>query len=154
MAWNGGIILTSVLLGESAGLLEAVAVQALLVIVPAVLVLYAIARNSARHELQILRDELRGEVERGTISEPEYQTIVDAARRRDALAAARAMGGRSLLRRQQAFFHTAADLAFRRHHHRRGEAIRPGHVARDDADRERLVQLRSELAAAGLPRPD
>jgi RsiW-degrading membrane proteinase PrsW (M82 family) len=147
VAWNGGLVLTSVMMDEEAGLLKLVAVQTLIVIVPAVLVLYAIARMSARHELRILREELRTEVERGTITQVEYAAIVDAEERQRALASAQARGGRALRRRQQAFFHTAADLALRNHHRRQGEPLRPGHAMRDDADRERLLALRSELAA-------
>ena len=146
VAWNGGLVLTSVFMDEDAGLLELVAVQSAIVIVPAVLVLYVIARLSARHELQILRDELAHEVHRGTITEAEYATIVDHAQRQRALARARARGGRALRGRQQAFFHTAADLAFRSHHRRQGEPDRPNHAARDDTDRERLLTLRRELA--------
>jgi RsiW-degrading membrane proteinase PrsW (M82 family) len=150
-AWNGGLVVTTILLGEDAGLLETVFVQTLLVIVPAVLVLYAIARMSARHELAILRDELPSEVALGTITQAEYLTIVDNARRRRALATAHQSGGRALRGRQLAFFHTAADLAFRRHHQRRGEPAKPVHTTRDDSDRQRLLALRSELAAARLP---
>jgi hypothetical protein len=132
---------------EEAGLLKVVAVQSVIVIVPAVLVLYAIARMSARHELRILREELRTEVERGTISQAEYLAIVDAEERQRALGSAQARGGRALRRRQQAFFHTAADLALRNHHRRQGELSRPGHATRDDVDRERLLALRYELTA-------
>jgi hypothetical protein len=146
VAWNGGLVLTSVLMDQDAGLLELVAVQSAIVIVPAVLVLYAIARMSARHELRILRDELRGEVERGTITQAEYAAIVDAEERRRVLAAAQARGGRTLRRRQQAFFHTAAELALRSHHRRQGELSKPAHASRDEIDRERLLALRRELA--------
>ena len=146
VAWNGGLVLTSVMMAEEAGLLKLVAVQTAIVIVPAVLVLYAIARMSARHELQILREELRTEVERGTITEGEYAAIVNTEERQRALASAQARGGRSLRRRQQAFFYTAADLALRNHHRRQGEPSRPRHAALDDGDRERLLTLRRELA--------
>ena len=145
--WNGGLVLTSVLADQDAGLLKLVAVQTAIVIVPAVLVLYAIARMSARHELAILREELHAEVERGTITQAEYESIVDAEERQRALAAARARGGRALRRRQQAFFNTAADLALRNHHRRQGEPSKPSQAARDDIDRERLVALRRELAS-------
>jgi hypothetical protein len=121
-------------------------VQTAIVIVPAVLVLYFIARMSARHELRILREELRAEVERGTITDAEYTAIVDAGERQRALASARARGGRALLRRQRAFFSTAADLALRNHHRHQGELGKPGSAARDDVDRERLLALRRELA--------
>ena len=145
-AWNGGLVLTTILMDENAGLLELVAVQTAIVIVPAVLVLYAVARLSARHELRILREELPAEVERGTITQAEYAAIVDAGERRRALASAQARGGRALRRRQQAFFSTAADLALRNHHRHQGETSKPSQAARDDLDRERLLTLRHELA--------
>jgi protease PrsW len=145
-AWNGGLVLTSVLMDEDAGLQKVVAVQTAIVIVPAVLVLYAIARMSARHELAILREELRAEMERGTITQAEYEAIVDAGARQRALASARARGGRGLRRRQRAFFSTAADLALRNHHRHQGEPSKPSQAARDEIDRERLVALRRELA--------
>jgi protease PrsW len=147
VAWNGGLVLTSVMLDEEAGLLKLVAVQTAIVIVPAVLVLYAIARMSARHELRILREELRAEVERGTITEAEYVAIVDPDQRQFALASAQAWGGRAVRRRQQAFFQTAADLALCNHHRHQGETSKPRLAAQDDIDRERLVALRRELAA-------
>jgi RsiW-degrading membrane proteinase PrsW (M82 family) len=151
-AWNGGLVLTTILMDENAGLLELVAVQTAIVIVPAVLVLYAVARLSARHELQILREELPAEVERGTITQAEYAAIVDAEVRRRALASAQARGGRTLRRRQQAFFSTAADLALRNHHRHQGEPSNASQAARDDIDRERLLTLRRELAPDSLLR--
>jgi RsiW-degrading membrane proteinase PrsW (M82 family) len=144
--WNGGLVLSSVLVNQDTGLLKLVAVQTAIVIVPAVLVLYAIARMSARHELAILREELGTEVERGTITQAEFEAIVDAKERQRALASARARGGRALRRRQQAFFNTAADLAFRNHHRHQGEPSKPSQAGRDDLDRERLAALRRELA--------
>jgi hypothetical protein len=74
------------MLDEDAGLLELIAVQTAIVIVPAVLVLYALARMSVRHELRILREELRTEVDRVTITEDEYAAIVDAEARQWARA--------------------------------------------------------------------
>lgn len=148
MAWNGGLILTSALLGEGTGLLEVITIQTLIVIVPAVLVLHAIAHMSARHDLTIPRDELREEVTRGTITEVEYRTIIDSALRQRALSVARDRGGRALRGRQEAFFQTAAELAFRNYHRRRGEPPKPSFIARDESDRLRLVALRGELAAS------
>ena len=148
--WNGGLIVTSALLGERASLLLSVALQSAIVIVPAALVLYAIARMSARRELQILRQELQSEVSLGTITQDEYLTIVDNALRQRALAAARRAGGLALRRRQLAFFHTAGDLAFRHHHLRQGEATNAAKQALDASDRQRLALLRTELAAAGM----
>jgi protease PrsW len=146
IAWNGGLVLTTTLMDEDAGLLQPVAVQTAIVIVPAVLVLYAIARMSVRHELRILREELRTEVDRVTITEDEYAAIVDAEARQWALALARTRGGRALRRRQQAIFQTADDLALRNHHRHQGETSKPRLAWQDDEDRERLLALRRELA--------
>jgi RsiW-degrading membrane proteinase PrsW (M82 family) len=153
-AWNAGLIVTAALLGEEAGLLESVAIQSVLVIVPAVLVLYGVARMSARHELQILRDELQTEVALGTITQAEYQTIVDNSLRQRALVVARRAGGRGLQSRQRAFFQTAAELAFRHHHEHQGEPVNSAKLAQDDSDRQRLSELRGELAVTGLPGGD
>ena len=154
MAWNGGLFLTASWLGGDPGILELVAVQALIVLVPAVTVLYIVARLSHRHEMEILRRELRPEVEQGTISEAEYRLIIDDARRKETLAIARSRGGRTLRGQQLAFFHTAADLAFRRHHLQRGEADKPIYRERDAMDRKRLFDLRYELVHGGMPFPD
>ena len=134
------------MLDEVAGLLELIAVQTAIVIVPAVLVLYAIARMSVRHELRILREELRTEVDRVTITEDEYAAIVDAEARQWALALARTRGGRALRRRQQAIFQTAADLSLPNHHRHQGETSKPRLAWQDDEDRERLPALRRKLA--------
>lgn len=148
--WNGGLVFTEVQWGDQVGLLHAVAVQAAIVIAPAVLVLYAVARLAARHELNILRERLRDEVERGALTDAEYAVIIDGDARRRTLAAARRRGGRTLRSRQQAFFHTAAELAFRGYHHSRGESLSPRQLAADDVDRQRLMILRDEIAAAEL----
>jgi RsiW-degrading membrane proteinase PrsW (M82 family) len=150
MAWNGGLVLTTVVFGDDLGLIGAVFIQALIVIIPAAVVLYTIARISARNELEILRQQLRAEVARGTLTDREYQMIVDPDRRQQALAAAREAGGFRLRSRQQAFFHTAAELAFRSYHQQRGEQARSDRAARDEADRRRLSELRGELVAAGI----
>jgi RsiW-degrading membrane proteinase PrsW (M82 family) len=147
--WNGGLVIATALLGPGAGLVEVVALLSALVIVPAVLVLYAVARASTRQELEVLRDELWGEVGRGTLTEPEYLTIMQTPRRERALAAARERGGRGLRWQQQAFFQSAADLAFALDHQRRGEAT--GRAAiEQDAARQALARLRNALATSGL----
>ena len=154
MAWNGGLVLTASWLGGDPGIVELVAVQALIVLVPAVTVLYVVARLSHRHELEILRRELRGEVEHGTLSEGEYRMLTDDGRRKETLAIAKARGGRVLRGQQLAFFHTAGDLAFRRYHRQRGDADKPAYRERDAQDRKRLFDLRYELVHGGMPFPE
>lgn len=153
MAWNGGLFLTATWLGGNPGILQLVAVQALIVLVPAVLVLYVVARLSHRYELAILRRELRPEIEHGTISEAEYRVITDDTRRKETLAIAKSRGGRALRGQQLAFFHTAANLAFRHHHRQRGDADKPIYRERDAEDRKRLFDLRYELVLGGMPFP-
>ncbi|MFN8675755.1 MAG: PrsW family intramembrane metalloprotease [Thermomicrobiales bacterium] len=154
MAWNGGLTLTANWLGGDPDIVELVAVQALIVLVPAVLVLYVVARLSHRYELAILRRELRPEVEHGTISEAEYRLITNDDRRKETLAIARSRGGRTLRGQQLAFFHTAADLAFRHHHRQRGDEDKPIYRERDAQDRKRLFDLRYELVHGGMPFPE
>jgi hypothetical protein len=151
VAWNFGLYLTASVMGPRRDLVEVVAVQTLIVIVPAVLVLYAIARMSSRHELQILRDELRDEVTLGTLTEEEYRTIIDPDLRQSALAAAATRGGRAARSAQQSFFNTSAELAFRNHHWRRGDRHNLNHDSLDASDRQRLLALREELLATKIP---
>lgn len=148
MAWNAGLFVTAFLLGNSAGLLQAVAIQASIVIAPAVLVLYAVARIAGRNELDMLRAELRGEVSRGALTETEYAMLISGPLRRQALTQARTQGGRSLQKKQREFFQTAANLAYRHHHRGRGEPDRTELAALDTRDREHLASLRVELSAA------
>lgn len=149
VAWNGGLVLIAIWMGDDAGLLEMVAIQSIVVIVPAVAVLYTIARMSARHELEILRQELQTEVRQGNLTQAEYLTITDDTRRRHALSRAVATGGRRMHRELQAFFHVSADLAFRHHHRGQGEQLTQQQLSRDDQDRKQLQHLRQNLAAAG-----
>lgn len=149
VAWNGGLVLTAIWVGEDAGLLQMVATQTLVVIVPAVAVLYTIARLSARHELEILRQELQAEVSQGNLTRAEYLAITDDAQRRHALARALAAGGRRMRGELLAFFHVSADLAFRHHHRGRGEQSTAQQLSLDERDRQRLQHLRQNLAASG-----
>src|ERR671912_738196 len=60
VAWNGGLVLTSVMMDEEAGLLKLVAVQTAIVIVPAGFLVYSLPRPSARGEPPDLRGGVRG----------------------------------------------------------------------------------------------
>ncbi|HYO29722.1 MAG TPA: PrsW family intramembrane metalloprotease [Thermomicrobiales bacterium] len=146
--WNGGAIYVSATAAPDAGFIETLLPLALVVIVPAVLLLYVVARLSRRRELAILREQLRPEVGLGALTPAEYLAITEDARRREALRAASQTGGRGLRRRQERFFATAADLAFRKHHLANGEPLTPGQQAPELAFREALADLRLGLPAA------
>lgn len=151
--WNGGVFVVAGWQGDGATLLSVVVVEALLFVLPAILVLALIARVAARRELAVIRDQLTDEVARGVLSPAEHTLLADAGRRAGANRAAQARGGRPLRRRQQRFYHVAAELAFRKHHLAHGERPTPGQRAPEDAYRAELAALRAELTAAGLPAP-
>jgi RsiW-degrading membrane proteinase PrsW (M82 family) len=151
MLWNGGVLITNGLLGEDAGVLPIVLIDAILFVVPALLVLVTIARVAHRRELGILRAELANEVDRRAVTPGEYEMLFRDDLRRQALAEASARGGSELRRAQQRFFDLAAELAFRQYHLRQGEDLKPGQLYPEDAYRAELARLRAVLATAGLP---
>lgn len=149
--WNGGVILTTGLLGGQENLIQVVLIDGLLFIVPALLVLAVIARLAHRREQQIMRTELEHEVRRQAITPGEYEILVRDDLRRQALRQAAEHGGSELRAMQQRFFDLAAELAFREYHLRQGEALKPGQQAPEDAYRAELARLRTSLAGADLP---
>ena len=149
--WNGGVILTTGLLGEDGNVLQVVLIDGILFIVPALLVLAVIARLAHRREQLIMRTELEHEVRRQAITPGEYEILIQDDLRRQALRQAAVNGGSELRAMQQRFFDLAAELAFREYHLRQGEALKPGQQAPEDAYRAELARLRTALASAGLP---
>jgi len=143
--WNGGAVFVATNAGPDTGFLESLLPLALVVVLPAVVLLYVVARISHRRELAILREQLGPEVESGALLATEYSAITEDRPRREALRAASAAGGRPLRRRQQRFFETAANLAFRKHHLAQGEPLTPGQQAPEPAFRAALSELRQGL---------
>jgi len=148
MAWNAGALGLWGSATDETNTLVAVTTLALMVLVPGLIVLYAVARLSRRRQLAILREQLAPEVDAGTLTAAEYASLTDDRLRRATMRRARAEGGRSAAKRQRRFFDTAADLAFRKHHLARGERLTPGQQAPETAFREELAALR-----VGLPAP-
>ena len=149
--WNAGIFVIAGLQGEGASVLSVVLIEAPLFILPAVIVLFLIARTASRRELRIIREQLADEVEAGVLTPAEYQILSDDGLRRRSLRDAAPHGGRALRDRQRRFFHVAAELAFRKYHLSRGEQLKPGQQAPEDAYREELAALRSDLPTAAIP---
>ncbi|MEA2596578.1 MAG: protease PrsW [Thermomicrobiales bacterium] len=148
--WNAGLFVIAGLLGNDVSIWSVVLIEAPLFTLPVLIVLYLIARTSSRRELQILRDQLAPEVQRGVLTPDEYRTLTAGPLRREATRTAKRRGGRPLLKQQQRFFQTAAELAFRKYHLSRGELPKPGQQAHEDAYRAELARLRGELSAAGI----
>lgn len=148
--WNTGIFVIAALQGSDASVLSVVAIEAPLFILPAVVVLFVIARIAGQRELRILRDHLTEEVSRGTLTHTEHAMLADPLLRKRVVSTAAARGGRPLRRRQLRFLQVAAELAFRNYHLSRGEVLKPGQLAPDDAYRRELATLRTELAGATI----
>lgn len=151
LLWNGGVILTTGLMGNDANVIMVVLVDATLFIVPALAVLFAIARIAHRRELRVVRTALETEVLLKTITPAEHETLFNDDLRRQALRQAEARGGGELRRLQQRFFEVATELAFREYHLEHGEEPKPGQRQPDEAYRAELARIRATLAGAGLP---
>jgi protease PrsW len=150
MLWNGGTIVIAGLQGEDATIWSVVLVEAPLFVLPALVILYLIARASGRRELAILHEELADEVDQGVLTPAEYELLTSNDLRRPMLRRARELGGKELVKRLRRFYQVAAELAFREYHLRRGEQPKPGQRSPDELYRAELALLREELAAAGL----
>ncbi len=152
LLWNGGVILTSGLLGADASIIQVVLIDGALFLLPAIIVLFIIARVAHRRELRIMRTELEHEMRRGTITPGEYETLFSDELRQRTLRQAAATGDRDLRQIQQRFFEIAAELAFREYHLKQGEDPKPGQLQPEDSYRQELARLRATLSAAGPPR--
>jgi RsiW-degrading membrane proteinase PrsW (M82 family) len=150
MLWNGGAIVLVGLQGEDATIWSVVLVMAPLIVLPALVVLFLIARAAGRRELAILREELAEEVTQGSLSQGEYDLLTSNRQRRETLRRAKDLGGQPQERTLRRYYQVAAELAFRKYHLRRGEQPKPGQRAPDDFYRAELANLRTELAATGL----
>lgn len=153
--WNIGGAVLAVGLGTDVPGLIRLALQILVLILPAALVLYLVARLARRRERNIIREQLSEEVARGVLSQEEYALLSDDAARRRALASAKRERGRAGRRAQREFFQAAAELAFRKHHHSQGERL-DGELGTDTEDlyRAQLAATRARLAShSSLPVP-
>jgi RsiW-degrading membrane proteinase PrsW (M82 family) len=144
--WNGSLLIFGGIVGEDASVINVVLLQAPLFILPAVIVLYIIARLSAKRELSVMREQLAPEVAGGVLTPREYEVVTTDELRKSALGEAERTGGRVGRERQERFFQTAAELAFRKYHLSRGELLPPDQEAPEDAYRAELAHLRSQLA--------
>lgn len=151
MLWNGSLYLIGGLRGVNVSLLRVVLVMAPLYILPAVAVLYLIARMSGGRELGIMLEQLAVEVAYGVLTPREFEVLTTNVLRRQANRQARARGGRAARRRQRRFFQVAAELAFRKHHLSQGETLPASQEAPEHAYRAELARLRTELNASPIP---
>jgi RsiW-degrading membrane proteinase PrsW (M82 family) len=150
MLWNGGALLLSGVQGEDATVFSVVLIEAPLFLLPALVVLFLIARAASRRERDILRQELADEVDHGVLTPAEYELLITDDLRQATLLQAKEQGGKPLVQRVRRFYQVAAELAFREHRLRRGERPRRGQDTPDEVYRTELALVREELAAVGL----
>lgn len=143
--WNGSLVVIDGMLGRNVSLLKVVLIQAPLFVIPPLIVLFMIAKFAGRREMQVLADELRGEVDAGVLTRDEYAILISDALRKRQTAWSRAHGGAAQVRRQRRFFQTAAELAFlKRRLARAGDSPE---LVTPDAYRAELAALRMALIA-------
>lgn len=143
--WNGSLLILGGIVGSDASVIKVVLWQAPIFTLPALIVLWIIARISGKRELAILREQLAPEVIEGVLTPREYEVLTTNELRRSAVRDAERSGGRDGRDRQRRFFQAAAELAFRKHHLSRGELLAPGQESPEDAYRAELAQLRPQL---------
>jgi RsiW-degrading membrane proteinase PrsW (M82 family) len=146
--WNTGLIVIASIQGEDVSVLKVALIEAPLFILPALIILYLIARVSSERELEIMKKYLSTEVVNGVLTPEEYTTITNNQLRSQALRAAKRRG-RYIRDLQERFFQVAAELAFRKYHLSRGERPKPGQRAPEDDYRDELYALRQKLV--GVP---
>jgi len=148
--WNTGAVLLAISLGEGFPAPARLGLQALALLVPATLLLYAVSRAARARESRIIREQLGGEVTGGVLTAQEHALLSNTAARRRALADA-GQRGPAVRRAQRQFFQAAAELAFRKHHLAHGEKLKGGQTrTREDGYRAQIAAARETLAP---PRP-
>lgn len=152
--WNSSIFVLAVLMGDAASTILAVAIEAVLYIVPAALVLYAVAVIAGRREARVMREQLADEVAAGVLTQDELHTASDGKLRRRALWRTYRQGGFAAWALQRRFFQAAAELAFRKYHLSRGERPKREQKRTPEAEyREQLAGLRARLTASAASTP-
>lgn len=115
------------------------------VFVPLFLIVLGTAVHATRREGRLLRHYLSEEVQRGTLTQAQLDTLSSLRRRRRAEREAAASGGGDAKQVRRSFHHAATQLAFTRHRRREGRGRRvPSAQAEDFWQRETL--RRRELA--------
>lgn len=146
--WNTGAVVLTALRGPTSSLVVTVLIEALIFIVPGLLLLATVAWLAARHDARVLRHHLAEEVREGLLTERDYAALTSQrARWRTAREAIR-QGGFARWALQERYFQAAANLAFRRYHHSQGERFAGAmHEMGERLHRAQLLALGRQLRA-------
>ncbi|MBI4537918.1 MAG: PrsW family intramembrane metalloprotease [Gemmatimonadetes bacterium] len=123
-------------------------IQVFVVALPGLLTLIAIAYLAWVHEVSVIRDQLKDEVETGAVTQRELAVIVSArARQRQLLRTLRGRGLTAWLSLRR-LYDLQTELAFRKWHVQRGERpTRAQQQTPEDAYRQQIQAVRQRLTA-------
>lgn len=120
----------------------------LFLVLPCLAIILGIAAWHWRHQIQILRVQLRDEVARGTLTRNEYEMLVNPQLRRSAAWQSLTDQGIRGWFRMRAFSRLASRLAFQKHHADQGE-IRPVGIGKLSDEQLRIAIHRTRQQIVG-----
>jgi RsiW-degrading membrane proteinase PrsW (M82 family) len=119
--------------------------------IPAMIVLFLIAKAGWKREVAVIQEHLKDEIKRGTVSESEYNLLTNTRDRFRHLLAAFTKHGPTGWLALRSLYEMQVDLAFRKAAEARGEKL-PSYdvVLTVDGFRERIGQVRKRLSDMGV----
>ena len=157
LLWNSSNLIVA-LVAQAAGLSGNPITMILLVIpvilvllLPGVVVLVALAAAGWKREIRIINEQLGEEATQGVaVTASELQVLTNWRERARRLKAALQKGPRAWLALRQ-LYELQVDFAFRKWHASRGERLKPHQLTMtEDGYRERIAGVRERLKAAGV----
>ncbi|MFM8595362.1 MAG: PrsW family glutamic-type intramembrane protease, partial [Chloroflexota bacterium] len=143
-AWNWAALINA----QSANSIEHAfvlqAIVAVIVILPGLLLLFLVAKESQRRQLQIVREQLKEEVSTGHLTAAEYAVLSSDDLRGRALRHAKAVDSQ-LATDLKRFLNTAVELAFLKQHIEKGETLDDRRAIMLERYRRILADLRPGL---------
>jgi RsiW-degrading membrane proteinase PrsW (M82 family) len=158
MLWNSSSIVAAVaaqLMGVRLNMLMmmfvVVPISIVVLLLPGVLVLFALAAAGWKREIRIINEQLGEESEQGvTVTPAELQVLTNWRERSRRQMAALRKGPAAWFALRQ-LYELQVDLAFRKWHASRGERLRSFQRAMtEEAYRERIARVRERLDALGV----
>jgi protease PrsW len=152
--WNATAYFAGTLASDDAALIVFLAlifIEPILFILPATIVIIALAVVTSRREVAMIRTQLSDEIQHGVITRSEFQQVSDGSLRRRASLAALRAGGPALWLAHRRFVRLTAQLAFQKYHASRGESGKRGLRSRSpDELRGLITQARADLYRRGF----
>jgi len=146
--WNIAAFITEGYAGSTSQLIRWELISATLVIFPALVLLYVVARVSRKRQMQIIKQQLKDEVTTGFLTPGEYAVLTSDDLRKRSLRRAKTIDP-TVATEQRRFFNTAVELAFLKNHVAMGEHLDQRRIALLARYRRSLADLRPNLPDLG-----